>query len=126
VSDRTTPYAVDRSILLELGATGDCELLVFFSASCPYCGEAAAVERSRGDLGVRPIWVAGTEEEARLFAGQPHRQSVITASAVAFDVFEIQAVPAAVLVTKSTVTRAWRYRGDESSQVADKRCIWAG
>jgi len=106
---------------LKGGAPGEtCALIVFFQPECPYCGQAADLER--GGRGNAAHWVADSRLDASAFGDQIHMTSSVHWSAQLWADFAVQGVPAAFVVTGRRVIDAWRYQGSETAGDIEDRC----
>lgn len=87
----------------------DCMLVVFLDPECPLCGDvyAQAHQSARaGSPDVELLWVMPEEERGQPHAGAFADLSQITFADSLFSLFEVSAVPSAVLVQNDEVLGA--------------------
>jgi hypothetical protein len=106
---------------------GTCQLVVVFSATCPFCAKSALSEsRYADDGGVRlpTTWVTDVQDaDAKEFRDLVAPDSRVVFAEKALDKLDVQAVPAAILVgADGTVIDQFAYTGTEDHEELVGQC----
>jgi hypothetical protein len=124
VTNIATTDATGETLLVP----GVCQLVVVFSATCPFCHKSAINEqRYAKDGGARlpTTWVTDVQDEAALeFQELVAPESRVVYAEDALDKLDVQAVPAGIIVgADGTVIDQFAYTGTEDHQAMAAQCV---
>ena len=93
-----------------------CRIVVAFDPACPFCNRAAVLDADRDEeLPFPTVWMSETEAQAELFRSR-HPDLEIVAEATAYKALQVEAVPAAFLLSDQEVLKVWRFTGEEEAR----------
>lgn len=108
--------------IAELAPAG-CRLVVFFRPDCSACNRAAKAQAEQLDEpGFDLVWIAARPQGVDEFDDQLHPSSRVVVDSVAWQDYQVTAVPAGFLIREGVVLEVSGLTGKEPWEVFESRC----